>query len=240
LWILGDRFFLIQIGGLLLAIGVVFALSSRYPLIDWIGAAQDRVEHLGFWSGLIYPIVYAGCNLLLLPGGVLGMAGGFFFGLWWGFILVLAGNLIGAGFAFRIARKIGRQRVQRLLHQSRRLQLFDSIIARHSWKIILLSQLSPLAPTSLLNYFYGLSKVRLSRCLIWIAIGQTPGLFLYTFIGTLSQYTLEMARGVRTPFAHEYWIWGGGFVLTIVTTLLLGQLAKRILAEVESQISPES
>ena len=63
------------------------------------------IQQLGFWSGIVYPITYALCNLLLLPGGVLSMGGGFFFGLWWGFFLVLAGNLLGAALAFRDRQK---------------------------------------------------------------------------------------------------------------------------------------
>src|SRR3974377_442946 len=90
----------LQLGGLVLASVVVFVLSARFPLLEWIGSSRTYVEHLGFWSGLIYPLVCGAFSLLLLPGGILTVGGGFFFGLWWGFALVMVGNLIGAGFAF--------------------------------------------------------------------------------------------------------------------------------------------
>ncbi|MBV9488478.1 MAG: VTT domain-containing protein [Verrucomicrobia bacterium] len=227
---------IIQLGGLLVAFIVVFILSMRYPLLEYLGNARSSVEHLGIWSGLVYPFAYAGCNLLLLPGGVLSIGGGFFFGLWWGFAIVLSGNLLGAATAFIIARRLGRQRIERWLLNNRRFRLLDRAIDRHGWKIIVLSQLNPLAPSSLLNYLYGLTRVDLKRCLLWIALGQTPGLFLYTFVGTLGQFGIEMARGRRHPFAHEYLIWGAGFLLTIVTTYLLGRLARRIMDEAETEI----
>ena len=228
-----------QGGGLVLALIALFAASTKYPIVNWIGDAREYVQHLGFWSGIVYPITYALCNLLLLPGGILSMGGGFFFGLWWGFFLILAGNLLGATFAFVIARKVGRQRIDRLLSNNRRLRILDGAVERHGWKIVVLSQLNPLAPSSLLNYLYGLTRVRLSRCLLWVALGQGPGLFLYAFIGTLGQFGVDMARGTRKPDLHDYLLWGTGFVVTIATTYLLGRLARRIMGEVESQMSDQ-
>jgi uncharacterized membrane protein YdjX (TVP38/TMEM64 family) len=227
----------IQIGGLVLAALTIFILASHYPVLDWLAIAQKSIERLGFWSGIVYPFAYAICNLLLLPGGVLSISAGFFFGLWWGFFLILFGSLVSGALAFLIARKLGRKRIERVLSNSPRLRLLDRALERHGWKIVVLSQLNPLAPTSLLNYVYGLSRVRLSRCLLWIAIGQTPGRFLYAFIGTLGQYGVETARGTRRPFPHDYFVWGGGFVVTVLTIWLLGRLAKRILNEIESEMA---
>jgi uncharacterized membrane protein YdjX (TVP38/TMEM64 family) len=225
-----------QAGGLICGLVVLFVASTKYPILNWIGDAREYVEKLGIWSGIVYPLAYALCNLLLLPGGVLSMGGGFFFGLWWGFFLILVGNLLGAALAFAIARKIGRQRIEKLLSNNRKLRILDQTIARHGWKIVLLSQLNPLAPSSLLNYLYGLTRVRLSRCLFWVALGQTPGLFLYALIGTLGQFGVEVVRGMRRPSPHDYMLWGGGFIATILTTWMLGMVARRIMGEVESEI----
>ena len=229
----------IQCGGLILACIALFIVSTKYPIVQWIGDSRNYVEKLGSWSGVVYPVAYAFCNLLLLPGGILSMGGGFFFGLWWGFFLVLAGNLLGATLAFVIARKIGRQRVEKLLSNNRRLQLLDRAIEWHSWKIVVLSQLNPLAPSSLLNYLYGLTRVKLSRCLMWVAVGQAPGLFFYTFVGTLGQFGVDMARGMQTPVTHNYLFWGIGFAITIATTWLLARVARRIMTEVETEIDQQ-
>ena len=231
---------IIQVGGLALAIVVIFLLSSHYPVLNWIGDARKHIESLGLWSGIVYPIAYAICNVLLLPGGILSVGGGFLFGLWWGFLIVLVGNLLGAAAAFCIARWLGRRRIEKLIHNSRRLGLIDRAIERHGWKIVVLSQLNPLAPSSLLNYLYGLTRVPLHRGLMWVALGQIPGLFLYAFIGTLGQFGIEMARGTKQPALHDYLVWGSGFILTICTTYLLGRLAKRILTEVGAEMESQT
>jgi uncharacterized membrane protein YdjX (TVP38/TMEM64 family) len=231
--------FVIQISGLFLAAITIFVLAPHYPVLDWLATAQKSIQRLGFWGGIVYPFAYAICNLLLLPGGILSVSAGFFFGLWWGFLLILVAHLLSGALAFLIARKLGRKRIERVLSNSPRLRLLDRAIERHGWKIVVLSQLNPLAPTSLLYYVYGLSRMRLSSCLLWTAIGQAPGRFLYAFLGTLGQLGIETARGARRPFLHDYFVWGAAFVVTVFTIWLLGGLAKRILHEVESEMAGE-
>src|SRR5437868_15515699 len=78
-----------------------------FPIIEFVVALQQRVLGLGAWSAICYPLLLAGCNVLLLPGGILCVGGGFFFGLWWGFFIVLLGNSIGAAISFAISRWLG-------------------------------------------------------------------------------------------------------------------------------------
>ena len=55
-----------QGGGLVLALIALFVASTKYPIVDWIGDAREYIQQLGFWSGIVYPITYALCNLLLV------------------------------------------------------------------------------------------------------------------------------------------------------------------------------
>jgi len=223
------RAFWFQIGGLIVAIIVIAILWHFFPVADLLAAVQERVMHWGAWSAIFYPLLYASCNLLLLPGGVLSIGGGFFFGLWWGFFIVLLGNLAGAALAYLIGRTIGQKFLDRRFRKSQRLDRLRPAVEREGWKLILLSQLHPLFPTSLMNYLYGLTRLKFGTCMIWIAIGQAPGLFLYAYLGTLGQLGLRLARGETHPRLHEYWYWGGGLALSIVILYLLGQTAMRIM-----------
>lgn len=164
------------------------------------------------------------------------MGSGLFFGLWWGFLLNLLGNVGGAAVAFLISRKLGRARMEKRFFRNARWTALDRLVARDGWKIILLSQLHPLFPTSLLNYLYGITRLPLRTCLLWIAIGQAPGLFLYAYLGTLAQLGLHIWQGNTHPLASEYALWIGGFVATLAVTILLARLALRILAEAEAEV----
>jgi len=225
----------IQLIGLVL-IAVSFAVASQFfPIAEWIAQVQQKIMHLGGWSAICYLLLYACCNVLLLPGGLLSLGGGFFFGLWWGFFIVLVGNVTGAAISFVISRWIGRRWLRRKLLRNSTLEALEPAVEREGWKIILLSQLHPLFPTSLLNYLYGLTTVRFRTCILWVAIGQAPGLFLYAYIGTLGQLGLNLMRGKSHPRVIEYWIWGGGLLLSAIILALLGRISLRLLQEVNEK-----
>jgi uncharacterized membrane protein YdjX (TVP38/TMEM64 family) len=69
--------------------------------------------------------------------------------------------------------------------------------------------------------------------MLWVAIGQAPGLFLYSYLGTLGQLGLNLARGKTHPRVVEYLVWLGGFASAGLVLVLLGRIALRLLQEVE-------
>jgi len=228
-----------QLAGLSLLGLAIVGVARVLPLVEWIGALQARILAMQVWGAVLYPLLFAACNILLLPGGVVAMGGGLFFGLWWGCFLVLVGNLLAAAVAFLISRTLGRTWLERKFQGSRRWRALDAAIAEQGWKIIFLSQLHPLFPTSLLNYLYGVTSIRFWPCMLWIGLGQLPGLFLYAYLGTLAQLGIKLVEGKTHPVLAEYGVWFGGLFLAIVITTALGRIALRLLARVESEAATE-
>src|SRR5438067_8782177 len=216
-----------QVGALVLAIALGIALSRFIPVVNFIEALQQRVMNWGAWAAICYPLLFALCNILLLPGGILAVGGGFFFGLWWGFVIVFVGNVVATAISFALSRSIARGWFQRKLSGNPTLRALGPAVERESWKIILLSQLHPLFPTSLLNYFYGLTRIRFGTYMLWASIGRTPGLFLYAYAGTLGQLAVRIMQHKNYPRVIEYWIWGGVFVTTTLLVIVLGRVAHR-------------
>lgn len=229
------RAILIQLAGLIVVASALFFLSRIFPVVDILANVQQHVMRWGAWSAICYPLLYACCNVLLLPGGVLSVGAGFFFGLWWGFFIALVGNVGGAAISFFISRWIGGHWLKRQLLRNRTLVALEPAVEREGWKIILLSQLHPLFPTSLLNYLYGLTRIRFRTCILWVAIGQAPGLFLYSYLGTLGQLGLNLARGKTHPRAIEYLVWLGGFVSAAIILIILGRIALRLIKQAEEE-----
>jgi len=216
-----------QLAGLAIAGALASVLWRFFPVVDFVEVLQERVMRWGPWGAIYYPLLFAVCNILLLPGGVLAVGGGFFFGLWWGFLVVFAGNIVGAVISFALSRWVAGQWFRRKLSQDPALRALEPAVQRESWKIVLLSQLHPLFPTSLLNYCYGLTRIRFRTYMLWASIGRVPALFLYVYVGTLGQLGLKMMRGKSQPRIIEYWMWGGAFLTTALFLLVLSRIASR-------------
>jgi len=118
------------------------------------------------------------------------------------------------------------------------LSVLERAVERDAWKIIFLTQLHPLFPTSLLNYLYGLTPIRFGPYMLWTTVGRAPGLFLYTYLGTLGQFGLNLALGRTHPRVVEYWMWGGAFVVTALLFMLLTRVALNAVRESHDLSAP--
>lgn len=234
------RALLFQFGSLLLAAVVLFVLSRLFPLESVVRWLHGHIDAHRPWSLVLYPLLLALCNLLLLPGGVLIIASGFFFGLWRGALLILLGHVLGAAVAFGLTRGLARQWVERVLSRRPAWRALDAAVAREGWKIVFLTQLSPIFPTSLLNYGYGLTRMRFWPCLGWIALGQAPGVFLYVYLGRLGRFGWKLWReGGAEAAPGQTALWLGGLVLSLGLTAVLGRLAVRLLHEAQVRAAAE-
>jgi uncharacterized membrane protein YdjX (TVP38/TMEM64 family) len=221
------RALFLQLTTVAVVVGALLLLSHFFNVVEVIAAAQQSVMNWGAWSGVCYPFLFAICNVLLLPGGILCVGSGFFFGLWWGFFIVMIGNAIGAAISFALSRWVVQHWFRRRLSRHTLLRSLEPVVEREGWKIIVLTQLHPLFPTSLINYFYGLTRVRFRTYMFWTSVGRAPGLFLYVYLGTLGQLGLNLMRGKTHPRIVEYWTWGGAFVVTALLLVVISRMAFR-------------
>jgi uncharacterized membrane protein YdjX (TVP38/TMEM64 family) len=230
---------LVATGGGLGILGALFYGLSR---TGWIDRIDSLVTELGPSAYGIFPVVYALCNVLLLPAGILSVGAGYLFGLWPGFLMVLTGNLIGAAAAFGISRLFLRDWVARWIRRSPKMAAIDRAIGRDGWKIVFLTQINPLAPTSLLNYLYGATRLGFRQTMLWVCLGQIPGLFLYAYLGWAGQgpWAKVVAAGPAADNAAAsgglgpaggIWFWAGGLALTLALTIYLRAFALKALRD---------
>ena len=224
----------LQLATMVAAVALVLLLARTFPVVAFVASLQRKILSLGAWSAICYPLLFAACNVLLLPGGILCVGAGFFFGLWWGFFIVLLGNSIAAAVSFGLSRSIGSRLTKKRVSQQSMLRVVHKAVERNASKLIFLTQLHPLFPTSLLNYFYGLTRIRFGVYMLWTTIGRAPGLFLYTYLGTLGQMGLNLALGKTHPRVVEYWTWGGAFVATVLLFIVLTRMASEAIQEIEA------
>ena len=122
-------------------------------------AIRTWIQGYGALAPLVYMLVYTIAPALLLPGLPLTIAGGILFGPFWGVVYAIAGSTLGACVAFLAARYIARDWVERRL-QDPRWRRLDRAVEKQGWKIVAFTRLIPLFPFNLLNYAFGLTRIR--------------------------------------------------------------------------------
>lgn len=145
---------------LLLVIGIVVAIrmtgATRYLEQE---ALRSLIHGYGMLAPLCYMLIYTLAPALFLPALPLTIAGGILFGPLWGVVYTITSATLGACLAFLISRYLARDWVARKL-RSPRWRKLDEDVQRHGWKVVAFTRLIPLFPFNLLNYAFGLTKVK--------------------------------------------------------------------------------
>ncbi len=173
-----------------LALAVILAGAIAWVLLDPDGfdpegfdpaTIEARVRSFGPWVPAAFVAAWAVFAVLLLPGAVLGLAGGALFGPVWGTAWNLLGATLGATLAFLAARYIASDWVARV--SGGRLKRLIEGVEAEGWRFVAFTRLVPLFPFNLLNYALGLTRIRLSHYVITTLVCMLPGTVAYTYLG---------------------------------------------------------
>jgi len=213
---------------LLLLAGLVTAafLLRTLPLTDWL----QRLDRLNEFHPVAVPVAYvlivAFATILMLPGWISMMIGGVLFGLVPGLPCALLGIVAGAFGAFLAGRALGRDWVERRLGDSLRLQALDEAVDAQSFYIVFLTRFAIVLPFNVLNYAFGLTRVRMSTYLAATSLGMLPAVLLYVYLGTLAGSVGQILDGEVLPAGELYWIVAIA-VAAIVSVIWIVQRAAR-------------
>jgi uncharacterized membrane protein YdjX (TVP38/TMEM64 family) len=90
-----------------------------------------------------------------------------------------------------------------------------------------LTRLSPVFPFTLLNYAFGLTRVKLRDYVLASWIGMMPGTVMYVYLGSLA----KAATGERTRTTAEWVLYSVGLLATIAVTVFVTRIARKALAK---------
>ncbi|MBL4902643.1 VTT domain-containing protein [Desulfocapsa sp. AH-315-G09] len=153
------------------------------------------IESYGSLAPFIYILTYTVAPALFLPGLPITIAGGILFGPFWGVVYSIVGSTAGACVAFFISRRVGRAWIEKKL-QSSKLQQLDTMVEEHGWKAVAFTRLIPLFPFNLLNYAFGLTKIRFVHYAVTSFICMLPACIAFI---VFSSSLLEVIKGNVTP-----------------------------------------
>ncbi|MBJ6749408.1 TVP38/TMEM64 family protein [Geomonas sp. Red421] len=160
---------------------------------------QDRLRALigsyGTLAPVIYVLIYSLAPVLFLPALPLTLVGGIVFGPLWGVVYTIVGATTGASLAFLAARYAARDWVAARLTGAKWERL-DSEVAQHGWKVVAFTRLIPAFPFNLLNYAFGLTKVRFAHYLLASFVCMLPATVAFI---VFSSSLLDLLGGRVSP-----------------------------------------
>ena len=187
---------------LLVAAGILaaraFGLGDLIRLEN-VARLKQGIEGYGALAPAVYIAGYILAVVFFMPGLPITVLGGVAFGPLWGTFYVWIAATIGAGLAFLVARYGVRSTVERWVQASPRIAKMDGQVARHGWRIVMLTRLVPIFPFNLQNYAYGITRIGFWPYAITSSICMLPGTAAFTFAGG----ALSDGRGdVRRTLAY--------------------------------------
>lgn len=206
-----------------LAMVVIYAPVAQWTTdaIAWMRANPGLAE-------LVYAAMIAAAVLLVMPTFLLMVAGGFLFGLWQGALITWFVYLLAAMLTYWIGHTIAREWVEKRIENNAKFQALDHAIHGTGFNIVLLTRLAILIPYNILNYVYGLTKVRFRDYALGTAVGSIPMVGIYVFIGT----TVTNLRNLATQaedFAGDWRVIAAELVLVVIVMLVITRVASRAL-----------
>ena len=213
---------------LLLAGGIAIAVAgSNLPLADWFTSLQDWLATLGMWAMPAFIALYLLATILGLPNVLLMLVSGSLFGLVQGILLVSLADTLGAIACFLIGRTIARKPIKRWINRHPNFAQLDQAVGQKGWKILLLTRLSPLMPSNLLNYGFSCTRVNFWQYCLFSWIGMLPIIALYVYLGS---FGVRLLQEGLTP--GKIALQSFGAVLAIGAALYTTRLARKALTPV--------
>jgi uncharacterized membrane protein YdjX (TVP38/TMEM64 family) len=214
------------------AVVILLVIASlRFDLHLILREALASISGLGPAGPVLFVVLYIMACVLLLPGSILTLGAGAVFGVVKGSIAVSIGATLGATCALLVGRYLARDWVAKRISGNPKFRSIDDAVAREGWKIVLLTRLSPIFPFNLLNYAFGLTRVRIRHYFFASWLGMIPGTVMYVYIGSLAGDLASLGAGGHTRTSWEWILYGIGLLATIAVTLFVTRLARRALAE---------
>ena len=215
---------------------LAFIPAVRTGIAQGFEDLRSWIAGLGLWGPVVLAAMYVVATVLFVPGLILTMAAGSFLGVLVGTVTGSVGSTIGAGAALLVGRTVARRRIERKVAGSAKFAAIDEAVARQGFKIVLLTRLSPIFPFNLLNYAYGLTKVRFGHYALASWIGMLPGTLMYVYIGSGLGSLLEIeTREKGLPERIFFWV---GLALTIGVVVLVTRVARKALKEAVADAEP--
>ena len=151
----------------------------------------DAINGFGVWSPVVFSSMYIIGAIAFFPASFITLLAGALFGLKLGMIYAMIGTIISSCFSFLIARYIAGDLISKNSHEL--LEKVQKGVEEDGWRYLAIMRLLPIFPFNLLNYIFGLTRLRLWVFAFVTSIAAIPVTFVYAYLGFLGKEAAEGA-----------------------------------------------
>lgn len=178
----------------LVVLASIYGLSGSFStLVDeaWAVAAsgdqqriRDYLKEWGAWGPVASVLLMLLQGIFApIPASLIQLANGVVFGVFWGAVLNLIGQMAGATVAFFIARFLGRNAAERLVGRFDKQAYVEEWLKHWGAKALFLIRAIPGMPSDFVSYLLGLSRMPARTYFTVSFIGYIPQSFAYSWLG---------------------------------------------------------
>jgi len=213
------------------------------PLDTWVQASAQWINRYPILGRVLFVLLFVALTVLMVPGSVLVLCGGFLFGTSVGAPLSWIGVTLGAAIVACLSRTIARDWLAGRFSGDPRFRAIDDAVAGRGFAIVLLTRLSLLMPFNVLNIIYGLSRIPLSTMTLATWIGMIPAVVLYSYLGATAKNIDQLFSGELDDGGTGEVILGIGLTFIAIVTYVIhrtatGALKRRLEASAAAATAP--
>jgi uncharacterized membrane protein YdjX (TVP38/TMEM64 family) len=127
--------------------------------LENLARLREWIAGFGPWAPAVFVVGYVVVVVAFVPALPLTILGGLVFGPVWGTVYASVASTAGACLSFLVARYAARAAVERWMAPYPALGRMDRAVARHGFRIVMITRLVPIFPFNLQNYAYGLTSI---------------------------------------------------------------------------------
>lgn len=190
-----NLFLILKLAGIILVLALLLVASSSFRNHVDLDAFLAFIKSTGPAAPAVYCGIYLIGPTIFLPASILTMAGGALFGPVMGTAYTIFSATAGATIPFLITRKFGRGPLQKVIGRyenfEKRFQRFEHSVEVDGWKYVAFTRLVTIFPFLILNYAFGLTRIKLWTY-IWASfLFMLPASFMFNYLGYAGREALK-------------------------------------------------
>ena len=209
----------------------IVVFNHIFNISDKVINIKTWINDFGIWSPVIFGLVYIIATMVFLPSLPIALLAGGLFGSVNGIIIISIASTLGAAITFAFSRYFLREYVTNLLSNNEKFNRLDSLTEKYGAVIVGISRLIPILPFCLLNYSFGITRVKFGVYVFWSWICMLPATIVYVISADMFVRSVGHERVSFQMIA--------ALSMGIIIFVLMINYAARKLKEKEKGISAE-